>query len=70
MHITPMLCGSAFKNKGVQTMLNMVCAMLPSPLDVAAIEGINPKTEEKEARKAILKSLLPHWHLRSWLIPM
>ena len=51
MSITPMMCGSAFKNKGVQAMLDAVCAFLPSPLDIDAIEGINPDTEEPEFRK-------------------
>ncbi len=51
MEITPMLCGSAFKNKGVQTMLDAVMAFLPSPLDIDAIKGINPKTGEEEERK-------------------
>jgi len=44
--IVPMLCGSSFKNKGVQTMLDYVMAILPSPLDNGAIEGVNPKTDE------------------------
>ncbi len=48
--ITPMMCGSAFKNKGVQTLLDMVCSLLPSPLDIPEIEGINPDTEKKEPR--------------------
>ena len=52
MAITPMMCGSAFKNKGVQALLDVVCALLPSPLDVDAIEGENPDTGEKETRKA------------------
>jgi elongation factor G len=50
--ITPMICGSAFKNKGVQTMLDAVAAYLPSPLDIPSIEGTNPKTGETEVRSA------------------
>jgi len=51
MSITPMMCGSAFKNKGVQTLLDAVCEFLPSPLDIEAIIGTNPKTDEQEERK-------------------
>ena len=51
MTITPILCGSAFKNKGVQTMLDAVMAFLPSPMDMDHIVGINPKTENEESRK-------------------
>ncbi|WP_370089291.1 elongation factor G [Ekhidna sp.] len=47
----PMLCGSAFKNKGVQTLLNYVMELLPSPLDRDNIVGTNPDTEEKTSRK-------------------
>jgi elongation factor G len=47
----PMMCGSAFKNKGVQAMLDMVMEILPSPLDVENIVGTNPKTESPEQRK-------------------
>ncbi len=47
----PMLCGSSFKNKGVQTMLDYVCALLPSPMDTENIVGTNPDTEEEEDRK-------------------
>tara|TARA_B110000459_G_scaffold63482_1_gene71123 strand:+ start:6281 stop:8413 length:2133 start_codon:yes stop_codon:yes gene_type:complete len=49
--ITPVLCGSAFKNKGVQTMLDAVMSFMPSPLDVEGIVGVNPDTEEEEIRK-------------------
>ena len=49
--VVPMMCGSAFKNKGVQAMLDMVMEILPSPLDQEAIEGINPKTDEPTSRK-------------------
>ena len=49
--VVPMMCGSAFKNKGVQTMLDMVMEILPSPLDVEAITGTNPDTDAEESRK-------------------
>ena len=51
MECTPMLCGSSFKNKGVQTLLDYVCAFLPSPLDTPNIVGSNPETDEEEDRK-------------------
>ena len=47
MKINPMICGSSFKNKGVQTLLDSVCAYLPSPSDTAAIEGTDPDDPEK-----------------------
>jgi elongation factor G len=47
----PMMCGSAFKNKGVQAMLDIVMEILPSPLDQEAIVGTNPKTDEEVSRK-------------------
>ena len=50
LQCVPMLCGSSFKNKGVQTMLDYVCAFLPSPMDTEAIVGTNPETEEEEDR--------------------
>ncbi len=49
--VIPMMCGSAFKNKGVQAMLDMVMEILPSPLDVESIIGVNPDTDAEESRK-------------------
>ena len=51
MSMTPVMCGSAFKNKGVQALLDNVCYFLPSPLDVEAIKGINPKNDQEIIRK-------------------
>ena len=51
MKIVPMLCGSSFKNKGVQTMLDYVMALLPSPMDKESIFGTNPETGEEISRK-------------------
>ena len=50
MKVTPALCGSSFKNKGVQQLLDAVVDYLPSPVDVDHITGINPKTQEEEVR--------------------
>jgi len=55
MAIIPMICGSAFKNKGVQFLLDGVCRYLPSPMDKEAIIGINPDTEEEATRKPSVK---------------
>ena len=49
--VVPMMCGSSFKNKGVQAMLDMVMEILPSPMDVEGITGINPKTDQEVTRK-------------------
>ena len=51
LSIVPMMCGSSFKNKGVQTALDAVCRYLPSPVDIDAVEGINPESGEVESRK-------------------
>jgi len=51
LSIVPMMCGSSFKNKGVQTALDAVCRYLPSPVDIDAVEGINPDSGETVTRK-------------------
>lgn len=51
MKMTPVMCGSAFKNKGVQACLDAVCYFLPSPLDIGAVVGTNPKTDTEVSRK-------------------
>ncbi len=51
LSIVPMMCGSSFKNKGVQTALDAVCRYLPSPVDIDAVEGINPDNGETVTRK-------------------
>lgn len=50
--VTPMLCGSSYKNKGVQNLLDAMVEYLPSPLDIPPIKGINPNTEQEEEREA------------------
>ncbi len=51
MTVIPVLCGAAFKNKGIQILLDAVIAFLPSPLDKGSVTGINPDTEKEEIRK-------------------
>lgn len=51
MDLTPMTLGSSYKNKGVQPLLDYVCAFLPSPIDTEAIVGVNPNTDEEESRQ-------------------
>jgi elongation factor G len=55
MAIIPMICGSAFKNKGVQFLLDAVCRYLPSPVDKEGIVGVNPDTDQEELRKPDVK---------------
>jgi elongation factor G len=51
MKITPVICGTAFKNKGVQQLLDSICSYLPNPYDVPAVSGINPDTDKEETRE-------------------
>ena len=51
MSFSPVLCGSAFKNKGVQALLDAVCAYLPSPKDLPPVSGVNPDNDQEEERK-------------------
>jgi len=51
MKFVPVLCGSSFKNKGVQTLLDAVVDYLPSPIDIAEVQGVNPKNDQVDVRK-------------------
>jgi elongation factor G len=51
MDIVPVLCGSAFKNKGIQRLLDAICNLLPSPIDVGAVKGIDPRTDQEITRE-------------------
>ncbi len=50
--VVPVLCGASFKNKGIQRLLDAICALLPSPLDIATVKGHNPYNDKTEERKA------------------
>lgn len=54
--IVPVLCGSAFKNKGIQNLIDAVCEFLPSPVDMPEVAGINPKNNEEVTRPVSVKS--------------
>ena len=56
MKLFPIICGASFKNKGVQPMLDAVVDYLPSPLDIPAVSGMNPETQEREKREAEAKA--------------
>ncbi|MCF8224464.1 MAG: elongation factor G [Bacteroidales bacterium] len=58
MDIIPVFCGSAFKNKGIQRLLDGVAALMPSPLDVGSIKGLNPHTEKEEVRNPTIEDPL------------
>jgi len=60
MSITPVMCGSAFKNKGVQMLLNSIIEFLPSPMDIPPVVGINPKTDAEELRSPDPNDILVH----------
>jgi elongation factor G len=59
LKLVPVVTGSAFKNKGVQTLLDAVADYLPSPLDIPPVEAINPKTGQLEQLKPMRVSRLP-----------
>ena len=65
----PVLCGSAFKNKGVQPLLDAVVDYLPSPVDIAPTQGIDFKTEEPIVRRPPTTSRSPCSPSRSWTTP-
>jgi translation elongation factor EF-G len=66
LKLVPVVTGSAFKNKGVQTLLDAVVDYLPSPLDIPPVEGINPKSGEVEPAHPRRVLLLAAWFSRSW----
>ena len=68
--MVPVMCGSAFKKKGVQPLLDAVCSYLPSPLDRKSVAGINPYTDEETSRKPFPKSHLVRLPLKLPLTSM
>ena len=61
----PVLCGSAFKNKGVQPLLDAVVDYMPSPLDIPPIKGVNPDTDEEDSRPSTTTRRSRRWRSRS-----
>ena len=68
--VTPVFCGTALKNKGVQRLLDAVVHYLPSPLDVPPISGTNPDTGEAESRPLMMMHRCLHWSSKSSLTRM
>ena len=63
--MVPVLCGSSYKNKGVQNLLDAIIDFMPSPLDIPPIKGVIPRTEEEDVRHASDdEPFLGSWHLR------
>ena len=68
LKVFPVVVGTAFKNKGVQPLLDAVVDYLPSPLDVPETHGIDPDNGERSSAKRTTKSLSRRWRSRSWPI--
>ena len=65
MELTPVVCGSALKHKGVRFMLDAVVDFLPSPIDIPTVEGMHPRTDEELTRASATRpSRLPAWPSR------
>jgi translation elongation factor EF-G len=64
MSVVPVMCGAAFKNKGIQRLLDAVVAFLPSPLDIEAVKGINPRNDETLKENRMHRNHWQHLPLR------
>ena len=62
--MVPVTCGTSYRNKGVQKLLDAIVDYMPSPLDIPHIKGINPDTGEESERPSATTSRSRHWHLR------
>ena len=66
VEMVPVVCGSSYRNKGVQKLLDAIVDYMPSPTDIPAIKGVNPKTDEEEVRHLLMMtSPSPLWPSRS-----